>query len=126
MKKKAKTPKAEEIRKGKVSEIPSERLKKCFEAGNVFALFKVLGDWPLEELKAAEEDLQVFHEAVTNGLDAVANRFAKMYDMRGKALKAHKAFIAKEKERNLFKATVACAEIMSVIVYYIIERKAGR
>src|SRR5271157_5780606 len=56
------------VRKGKVSEIPSERLKKCFAAGNVIALFAVLKDWPLEELKAAGEDLQLFHDVAVKGI----------------------------------------------------------
>src|SRR5271157_401402 len=115
------------VRKGKVSEIPSERLKKCFAAGNVIALFAVLKDWPLEELKAAGEDLQLFHDVAVKGIEATADKFAKKYiKQRGKVTKASTAFVAEEKDKAICKLDIVCAEIMSVIVYYMTERKAGQ
>ena len=98
------------VKKGKVSEIPSERLKRALEAGNVEGLFGLLKDWPLAELQALQNDVGLFHEATMRQIDTVAESASKEL-FKGKNTKLIRASIVEAKKHVNLKLTIICSEI---------------
>jgi hypothetical protein len=113
------------VKKGKVTEIPSKRLKKVFEAKNVERLFGLLKGWSLAELQALQSDVGLFHEATVRQIDAVAKSASKEL-FKGKNTKLIRASIVEAKKQVNFKLMTICAEILSVTLYFIREREEGR
>jgi hypothetical protein len=98
----------------KTNEIPSPvvtpRLHQAFEAGSVVGLFGVLCDWPVDELKALEQDLDLFHAAQIAAIETAYGRFRATHKTYGTDLS-----LVQQKLREL---DMVCSEILSVIFFY--------
>lgn len=113
------------VKKGKVPEIPSKRLKGALETGNAEGLFGLLKDWPLAELQALQNDVELFHEATMRQIDTVAESASKEL-FKGKSTKLIQTAIVEAKKHVNPKLAIICSEIYSVVLYYIKEREEGR
>jgi len=98
--------------------IPSERLRKCFNAGSVEALFPLLQGWTREELTALVSDVDVFHGVCLENIGAKAREMAKGAK-RGKAGTALRATLRKAQEKVDMRLMVVCSEISSVAQHYL-------
>lgn len=52
------------------------RLQRCIEAGDVFALFPLLKDWPADELRALLKDIEAHYAETQKRIQAVQNELS--------------------------------------------------
>jgi len=100
--------------------IPSERLRKCFDAGGVAALFPLLKEWTEEELTALLGDVDTFYGVSLEKIGARAREMRKG-TKRGKAGTAVRAVLARAQGKVEMHLVAICSEISSVAQYYLHE-----
>ena len=104
--------------------IPSERLRKCFDAGSVAALFPLLKGWTGEELTALLGDVDTFYGVSLEKIGARAREMRKG-TKRGKAGTAVRAVLARAQGKVEMHLVAICSEISSVAQYYLHGEDGG-
>jgi len=97
--------------------MPSERLKRCIDAGSVECLFPLLSKWSEEELQALVADLDDYYEEVTTEFEATFQREAFRPEVFLNK-QASQRLDAAHKQAHL-DAMAMCSEIGSVAFYYL-------
>jgi len=103
--------------------VVTDRLKACFDAGDVLALFPLLKDWNTAELRALVKDVEKFH---TENADALEGGYKELVfrpenflsRSRSKALD-HAA------TRSGMDLMAMCSEILSVAEFYLGQAKTS-
>jgi hypothetical protein len=103
--------------------IPSERLKRCFEAGSVAALFPLLQGWTREELMALVDDVDTFHGVGLEKIGARAGEIARGAK-RGRAGTVLRATLKRAQGKVEMRLMMVCSEISSVAQYYLHDGRA--
>lgn len=104
------------------TELKTERLQKCFDAGSVVDLFPLLKDWPRSELSALLEDIDRYADSANDAIDSAHKEQAFRPEM----------FFSRKRSEELDKAVhsvamdifAMCSEISSVALYYLGNEEA--
>ena len=95
----------------------SERLQKCFEAGDVTALFPLMREWPESELRALMLDIEDYCKSFDGKMDLAYKELAFKPE---NFVSTIRSLAVDEAVRDVrMDNEIMCSEIASVALFYL-------